>query len=123
MLYALMEGLVGVVDEGALFRHIRLSPRWVAAGCNDVEACVAYGPSGAFVDYRYTHEPSRGEILLEIRGNGRVDLHCMLPAGARCLRLEVAGRKAAHRNVLVEKSSYVDARLGIEGKATVKIRY
>jgi hypothetical protein len=123
MMYALIEGLAGVVDEASLFRQVRLSPRWVAAGCTDADVCTAYGPSGASIQYRYAHDPARGEIMLEIRGRGRVDLHLMLPPGTRCSRLEIGGRKATHRNTRVQKSSYVDAQVGINGKATVKIHY
>jgi hypothetical protein len=123
MIYALMEGLAGVVDEAALFRHVRLSPRWVVAGCSEVDVCAAYGPSGASVEYHYTHDAARRVIELEIRGGGIIDVHLMLPAGTHCTRLQIGGRKAAHLNRKVHTSSYVDARLGLRGKATVNVQY
>jgi len=47
MLYALFEGLAGIVDEGKLFQSVRLSPRWLAAGRSEASVCVTYGASGA----------------------------------------------------------------------------
>jgi len=123
MIYALIEGLAGVVDEAMLFQHVRLSPRWIAAHCTEVDVCTAYGPSGASIRYHYAHDAAPRDIVLEIRGRGRVDLHLMLPPGTRCTRLEIGGRKTAYRNIQVHKSSYVDARLSVKGKATVKVHY
>ena len=123
MIYALIEGLAGVVDEAALFRQVRLAPRWVAAGCTDVDVCTAYGASGASIQYHYAHDTVRREIVLEIRGHCQVDLHLMLPAGTRCSRLEIGGRNAAYRNLRVQQSRYVDARVSVRGKATVQVRY
>jgi hypothetical protein len=123
MLYALIEGVAGVVDQDALFRRVKLAPRWIAAGCNDVDVCVAYGPSGAACRYAYRHDPARAEITLEVRGQGQVDLHLMLPPGTRCSRLEVGGRKVVARNTRVRQSSYVDAQLRLRGKTKVRARY
>jgi hypothetical protein len=123
MLYALVEGLAGVVDESQLFQHVRLSPRWISAECSDVDVCTAYGPSGASIQYHFVHDAARKTIVLEIRGRGRVDLHLMLPTGTRCSNLDIGGRALPHRNRKVQESSYVDAQLALHGKAIVTVTY
>ena len=123
MLYALMEGLAGIVDEALLFQHVRLSPRWPAADCSHVDVCTAYGPSGVSFRYHYAHDAARREIVVDIRGGRHVDLHLLLPAGTRCSHLEVAGKKVAYRNTKVRNSNYVDARFGVRAGTTVRIQY
>jgi len=123
MMYALVEGLAGVVDESVLFRHVRLSPRWEAAGCTDVDVSTVYGPSGASIEYHYAHDAGRRKIVLEIRGNALVDLHLLLPTGTRCSRVDAGGKTCSHRNRTVHRSSYVDAHVAVRGKATVTAQY
>jgi len=56
MLWALVEGLAGVVDTGACFRRLRLAPRWPAAGVNEADVRLAYPASGAAIGYRWRIE-------------------------------------------------------------------
>lgn len=123
MLYGLIEGLAGVVDLDVLFRRVRLSPRWVAAGREEAEVSCAYGPSGASVQYTFGHHPGTKTIELEISGKGTVELHLMLPAGMKAREVSVNGRKAAFTNVRVESSSYVDATIPVKRSAGVDVRY
>jgi hypothetical protein len=71
MLAALLEGLGGIVDASSLFRDVRLSPRWAAAGCDEVSLAVAYAASGAGVSYRYLHDRAKRTIDMEIRARAR----------------------------------------------------
>jgi hypothetical protein len=123
MLFALMEGLGGVVDTSFLYRDVRLSPRWAAAGCDDVSLSVSYAASGAGVSYRYRHDAAKKMILLGVRARASVDMHLLLPRGARARSLRVNGKPVRHRNVSVEESTYVDTRFPVRGKAEITVHY
>ncbi len=69
MIYALIEGLAGVVDEAALFSRSGWRPagwRPAARMWTSVRRMV---PSGASIQYHYAHDTARREIVLEIRGH------------------------------------------------------
>lgn len=123
MLYALIEGLAGIVDQHKLFQRVRLSPRWIAAGRDEAKAIVVYGPSGASFEYSYTHDPSARSITLNIEGNAEVDLHTLLPTGTRGSRVRVNNRQVKHKNQRMENSPYIDAAFPVKKKATVTIDY
>lgn len=123
MLYALMEGLAGVVDEHKLFQAVRLSPRWIAAGRDEANVCAVYGASGASFGYSYTHDEVKKRIELEMAGKSRVRLHLLLPKGSKPTCVKVSGRKTKHSLVHVEQSQYVDATLELRKNAVVEVEY
>ncbi len=123
MLYALIEGLAGVVDAGACFRRVKLSPRWLAAGRDDAEVVAAYGVSGASCSYQYRHDAARSMMTLEVTGIGEVQLHLLLPKGARVAGVRVNRRAVAARAATVEQSSYADAGFALRGNARVEVSY
>jgi hypothetical protein len=123
MLYALMEGLAGVVDTSCLFREVTLAPRWVAANRNEAEVSAMYGASGASLSYVYAHNPGRRTIDLKITGEALVNLHVLLPSGTRRARVSINGRTQPSRLGLVEQSPYVDCRVRMRKPLTVSIHY
>jgi hypothetical protein len=123
MLYALVEGLAGVVDQGALFRHIMLSPRWVAAGSEEAEVHVPYGPSGRAISYRYRHDSLRRRIELEIGGTTVAELRLLMPDGRHGSTLTVNGRRARFVNRIVEGSVYAEATVPVRKRVTVVVEY
>lgn len=123
MLYALMEGLAGVVDLHKLFQHVKLSTRWIAAGRNEANVCSVYGASGASFEYGFSHNASSKNITLELQGNSAVDLHVLLPKGAKATGATVNGKKVQYKNSKVEHSSYADASFSLKKKAVVEIKY
>jgi hypothetical protein len=123
MLYALMEGLAGVVDMGCLFRNVTIAPRWIAADRNEAEVTAAYGASGAFISYSYLHDPRRHTIEIEITGNAVINLHLLLPLNTRKARVRVDGRAQPSRVVFVESSPYVDCRMHVKRPLCVSINY
>jgi hypothetical protein len=123
MMYALAEGLAGVVDRSSLFRDITLAPRWEAAGSREAEVSVAYAASGKSVWYRYAHAPDRQSVSLKVRGNAGVELHLLLPENTRGARVTLNGRSIPFRRVRVEQSSYVDASFRLKGAAEIKVIY
>ena len=63
MLWALVEGLAGVVDDGRGFDQLTLSPRWAAAGVDEAEVAVGYAASGAGVGYSFRHDSGDASSL------------------------------------------------------------
>lgn len=123
MLYALIEGLAGIVDTHKCFERVTLSPRWVAAGQNEAEVVAVYGASGASFDYHYRNDAGRSVITLDVTGKGEVQLHVLLPSGTRVSGVRVNGRPVAARPVQIEQSSYADARTAVRGAARIDISY
>ena len=123
MVYALMEGLAGVEDQFKLFEHVRLSPRWIAAGRDEAEVRCMYGASGASIQYSYSHHRVKKEIELEVHGGGRVDLHVLLPRDTEAVEVRVNGKKVKYANAMVENSPYVDASFFLRKRAVVEMKY
>lgn len=123
MLYALIEGLAGIVDQHKLYQRVSLSPRWIAAGRDKAEVRVSYGPSGAAFEYIYAHDAGKKLIECEVKGNSSVDFHLLLPPNTQATDVRVNGKKVKHKNVRVEKSTYVDASFVLKKKANVQVRY
>jgi hypothetical protein len=121
MLYALMEGLAGIVDDESLFRSVRLAPRWAAADCASAQVTAAYGASGASFGYAYTHDVARNSIALSLEGTARVRLHLLLPDGGGRPRVRVNGRLVRSAISRVEQSRYVDALFPVRRHADVTI--
>jgi hypothetical protein len=123
MLYALMEGLAGVVDQHKLFQRVRLSPRWIAAGRSEASVCASYGASGSSFEYSFGHNDSAKTIELNLQGKSKVHLHTLLPHGTKAIAVTVSRKKHRFSNNMVEGSSYVDADVEVNKKAVVEIRY
>ena len=121
MLFALVEGLAGVVDLHKLFERVRLSPRWVAAGVGEAHVTVPYGPSGAAFTYSYAHDRERKTIEIQVGQKGAVELHLLLPRGTRAVSVKASGSTIRHSNGKVEESSYVDAVIPVKRKNTTVV--
>jgi len=126
MVYGLVEGLAGVADLATRLDRVRLSPRWTAAGEAWAEARVGYAASGAWVRYRYEHDPAARELRLSLDGSDpkqrRVEVHLLLPKGAEARGAEFRGRALAFTRSKVEESVYVDFGL-TEGAGEVVVGY
>jgi hypothetical protein len=123
MLYALMEGLAGIVDLGTLFRRVRLSPRWVAAGIDEAEVEAVYGASGASLAYHYRHHAARSVISIDVCGKADALVHVLVPTGSRIKSVQVNGRRVPARPVRVEESTYADAVVTIRDAARIDVTY
>jgi hypothetical protein len=123
MLYALVEGLAGIVDQHKLFQRVRLAPRWTAAARNEASVCASYGASGAAFEYSYEHNESARTIELKLRGNSSVQLHVLLPGGTKATQVSIDGRKGRFINTRVEQSPYVDAETILKKNSVILIHY
>ncbi len=123
MLYALVEGLCGVEDLDHSFRRVRCSPRWVAAGENEATVEVGYPASGAQFGYAYAHDAPGRAVRLEFSTEADVDLHLLLPTGARPDTVTWSGEQVTAETSTVEDSAYADARGRVRPGTTVEVRY
>lgn len=119
MLYALVEGLAGIVDRDHLFRGVRLAPRWAAAGVEKASVEVGYEASTAGFGYAYEAGPEG--LDLRVEGDAELSLHLMLPAGRRATAVHVEGAPISFANAAVEGTPYADAELAVSGRADIRV--
>ena len=119
MLFAFMEGLVGVVDADYLFRKVRLSPRWCITSIHQAQVQVKYGASEGYLRYDFQYDSEQCRLIVD--GDGEIQLHLLLPDGKRAKKVRVDNIALTFQNVSVESSSYVDAEFCINGRATLDV--
>lgn len=110
VVYALVEGLAGIVDAGVAFDRAVLSPRWACAGVEKIEATAKYEASGGYLAYRYAFDKKRRTTAVTFTSSAReVDLEILLPRGRSVKRLEVDGVETKARIKKVERSVHACA--------------
>jgi hypothetical protein len=116
MLWALIEGLAGVQDLAACYRHVRLAPRWPAAGLAQAEVQVGYPASGARFGYRWCSAGDEIELAIDAPQTERIDVHLLMPRGCRPCRVTREGPARGGRPLdfttsAVGGSLYADFRI------------
>jgi hypothetical protein len=102
---ALVEGLVGVHDEGRNLDALRLTPRWEAAGVREATACVKYAEGGGYVRYRYRREAHSVHLELAASSEERA-LEVLMPEGRKPAAVAVDGKPVEFETMQVEGSLY-----------------
>ncbi len=120
MLWALVEGLAGVVDEGCGFDRVALSPRWLAAGVREAEVSVGYAASGRSIGYAFRHAADRIDLEVDSKP-ADVTFHVLLPAGSAVRAVRQGTRDIPFRTSAVETSGYVDFEARLDGQAGLAI--
>jgi hypothetical protein len=120
MLYAFVEGLIGLEDEGRGFGRVRLSPRWPAAGVTEAEVQIAYACSGKQIGYTYRSDPEAIRIDL-VAENTDAHFHVLLPDNAAAGAVLKDGTDLEHHRSQVEESTYVDFDALVRGSARIVI--
>jgi hypothetical protein len=125
VVYALVEGLAGVVDADVAYRVARVSPRWPAGGTNTARVTIHYPASDGYVAYDYRHDPKKREIALTVTGSGeKAECHVLLPAGVAAATAVADGATpVAFTTSRVEASAYADFVAALPGPKTARIRY
>jgi len=129
MLYAFIEGLVGIQDKDKLFRRVRICPKWIMAGVEKAEVCVDYKCSGARVKYEYNQMP--GKLVIKMNGSFEyLQLSLPLPDNYVAGNLTVSGKDRKYLTAVINNRPYliVDAdapgecevTLMLEKKSTVR---
>jgi hypothetical protein len=107
VVYALVEGLAGVKDQGVAFSRARLAPRWEAAGVNAAEVAVRYPASGGYCRYRYDRDQARDRVTLEFTGSGgEYELAVLLPQKRQVHMARLDGQTVEVKVKTVEQSRY-----------------
>jgi hypothetical protein len=121
MLYALVEGLVGIQDKDKLFRRVRICPKWIAAGIEKAEVKIDYKSSGAFVKYEYSHTADR--LTLNLSGSYEyVQFSLPLPMNYDAGDLTVGGKKKKYIIATINQSNYLIADADIKGEFEVILK-
>ncbi|HET6566904.1 MAG TPA: hypothetical protein VFG50_03000 [Rhodothermales bacterium] len=123
MLYAFVEGLCGIEDQGHSFESVRCSPRWIAAEEDMAAVQLSYAASGAAFGYTYAHHPASTSISLLLNGAAAVDLHAMLPENSRVAAATWGGRAVPFQTAWVEGTPYADVSGDVSGTTAVEVRY
>jgi hypothetical protein len=125
VVYALIEGLAGVVDTGVGYSTISLSPRWVAAGVDTVTATAHYPASDGYVTYAYQHDPTAKQIVLTITGSGEACTCRVLlpPAAVDVTHVDEDGTPQTWQMNVIEQSQYVEFSVELPGPHIVTVRY
>ena len=120
MLWALTEGLAGVVDRGRGFDRAEVSPRWLAAGVDEAEVAIGYECSGRGIGYQVRARSDR--ITLEVAAAGSdIAFRVLLPPGAEARSVTCGGRELGLTNALVETSGYADFSCRVDGEMRFEI--
>lgn len=123
LMNAMVVGLAGVRDQGALFRHVVLSPRWVAAGEPRAHVRLEYAASGAWIEYQFAHEEARKQLTFSLLSeHDRVDLRLLLPPGTTAIDVTLNGARVEAGSELVAESRYVTLS-DLPAGAVVEVAY
>ena len=120
MLWALVEGLAGVVDRGCAFDAATISPRWLAAGVDEAEVSVGYAASRRGIGYQVRARSDRVAIEAEAEATD-ARFHVLLPPGAAPRGVRCEGRDVEFRVTQVEQSTYADFALHVDGALRAEI--
>jgi hypothetical protein len=109
VVYALVEGLCGVRDEGVAFSHAGISPRWPAAGEKEAGVVIRYPASDGYLSYQY--RLGGDSLILNYTGSvEQSDLEVLLPEGRGVSGVIINGSVQPFSLRKTGSSSYVVVR-------------
>ena len=123
LMFGLVEGLAGVVDNGCLFKDVEISPRWVVSREKKARVFLKYPVSGAYVDYAFEWDKPNGKIFFTLHSkHDRATVRILLPAGAENATASVGGKIIESRIEDVFSSKYLLLE-NFSGNGRVEISY
>ena len=100
-------GLAGVVDNGKLFEHVTLSPRFAAAKEKRAYVKLLYPASKAAVEYELNADYDAKQLDFQLVSNHRTaNLRMYVPNGAKPISASVNGQTVDFTDETVGKSHY-----------------
>ncbi|MBC8066028.1 MAG: hypothetical protein H7Y17_14440 [Chlorobia bacterium] len=121
VVYALIEGLVGVVDSSTAFVQPEISPRWPASGETKAKVCVHYPASGGYVAYEYSQCDEL--IQVDVTGSGEsATLRTLLPRDWIGGSVFVDGAEVPASTESILKSHYLVCSLANLRPTTIQIK-
>ena len=123
LMFGLVEGLAGVVDNGCLFKDVEISPRWVVSREKKARVFLKYPVSGAYIDYAFEWDKPNGKIFFTLHSkHDRATVRILLPAGAENATATVGGKIVESRVEDVFSSKYLLLE-NFSGNGRVEISY
>jgi hypothetical protein len=120
---ALIEGLAGVVDRGACFQDVELSPRWMYADVDQIRVTVGYGDNGRQVGYEYLYDRDRNEMTVTTEGSFETfTLRLPVPGNTHPIKAMINGQETGVETDLVNQSAYVVVK-GQGSENTIRIHF
>ena len=121
MLYAFIEGLVGIQDKDKLYRRVRICPRWTAAGIEKAEAEIGYKSSGASV--RYEYKQSADKMTIRLSGSYEyIQLSLPVPENHIAGDLLINGKERKYLIASINSSTYITADADVSGDCEVILK-
>ncbi len=106
VVYALMEGLAGIKDDGIAFNQATIAPRWSAAGVDEVSTTLKYEASGGYVTYNYAMQDNAIDITFT--GSSDItELKVLLPQNKKAKKVILDEKEQYFSNETIENSDYV----------------
>lgn len=108
LMNAFVVGLAGVKDNGALFKDVTLSPRWVAAKEPKAHVRLEYAVSGAVIEYHFEHDIKDKKISFVLLSKHKhVKLRMYLPEKSEGVKARINGNIALTKEEIVSESRYL----------------
>ena len=107
VVYALVEGLAGVKDEGVTYDNLTIAPRWEAAGVKNASVTIKYEASGGYISYSYQ---KNDDNLFEFIFTGTIDnanIEILLPKNKNVANVSLNKIEIPYEIKEVEESKYV----------------
>ncbi len=123
MLWALAEGLAGVIDKDVCFKKVHLAPRWIAADEKNAHVRISYPASSASFEYKYALDEESNSIIIDVKSESELSVHLMLPYGTRPVGVSVGSHSADFTESTVGDSSYVDFQARSRGPKFINVEY
>ncbi len=117
VVYALVEGLVGIKDTGVSFDKVKISPSWVAAGTKSAEVCITYPASGGYAAYEYSADKN-GITILSASSAQESEFEILIPENRMPGKLFIDSRKIKYKMRKTGESVYACFSLqGVSAKS------
>jgi hypothetical protein len=108
VVYALIEGLVGIKDTGVAFNKVLLTPRWTTTDVTDVSATAKYEASGGYLSYRYQFDSQTRTLQMTLTSNSTdIQVEILLPANEQISWIKLNDEEPVYHLKQIEKSTYV----------------
>lgn len=118
VVYALVEGLIGVKDLSQTYDQTLIAPRWVAADVDEAATVIKYEASEGYAAYHYQMKDN--ELSIDFTGSGSTfDLKVLLPQDRRIRSIQLDDKSIDYSVEKVEGSVYLC--LNSEGNGVKKL--
>ncbi len=107
VIYALIEGLAGLKDTGIAYNQATLSPRWEAAGIDEVSATAKYEASKGYLTYTFRKLTDKGYKVTFTGNSDSITLRLLLPGKVAVSRVTLNGAETTFNIEKMESSEYL----------------